>query len=1211
MYHKPNAFKVVALCALLASPILGNNLFVLPTFTGNATANTASIYSGNPLTSAGTFTTTSEPFLVLAKPALNPADTKYYVISRSGSSSLIILNSALAPVGTPLSFGQNVTAAALTPDGNKLLVVAGNLKIYSTQDDSEIRTQFLDVGLNPNDIAVSQDSTRAFVMSAQGQRITAVDLTSNTILGNLPLPGITQGYASMGPNGLLYVSAQNRILEVDPRANPFDAAAVRRQFTFAGANLTRVQFTPDGTRALAGNTAGQSGHALVYLSLDLINPQSAIVTPTDTLNGVTFEKVFVVGNDRAYAVTSNTSVKARKIFQLQLPLAPVTGVLQPPVVTEAFFGSLGTIPVVDSIAITPEYPQAQRMFISAPLGQIPPFLAQNTIYTATLAANPPNITGQTPLTFVPGPLNFAGPATTVTQEAPNGIPTINAIQPATALGGRTLPFGVRVIGGSGRPLFGVQVIFTATTSGASIIGPSITTTNSDGIAMVTAQAPAAAGPFSVSLSLASSGLTTTFNFVGGSVAGGGGGGGGTGGTGNTQIIVLSGDGQVVKEFNDAPQPYTVRVIDAAGLPVANATVTWAVTQGLARFQLGTPNGTDGRLTTTTNAAGESTNTLRAPGVEINAFFTQNVLTATVGDVTATMYVTAIPASNPGGPAPNPDTLFQSPNDQTRGLTGKAGQILPGAITVTVKAPSGPVIPNVGLSVTVQSVQSPGPGAECTPKPIVLSNEQGVITCDLKLTGRAGTGTIFINVGGFSRQPFPLRVDAGDPNALKIANGNNQTGEINQILPAQLVVEVGDGGGNTLGSATVRWEIIQGQGTLTNSTTITDNNGRASNSLKLGSAPGVVLVRATALGGTQPTVTFEARVNVTVSALNKVSGDPQSTFTNSAFATPLVVLVLDNRQQPVPGVPVNFAVTSGSATLSSPTATTDNNGRAQVSARAGANAGPIVISATTQGISQPTIFNLTAQLPGPQVNSADFYNAASNERGAVVPGGIYTLVGAGLAPDLRGCIESVPVIGQLPTRLNQVEVQFGSTLAPIFSVCNLNGRESVTVQVPFEVAVGFPVNVTARVGAGSTTINDVQVRDYQPGTFETTDGQGRRFAVALKPDGSYVTPDNPARYNEIIRVYITGAGQVAPTARTGSTGVGGQKLSTDVIVGLNDNGVRVVSAEYAKGLVGVYEVSFEIPSGTQTGATRSLGILLVRPNGQFIFPDNSPTIAIAP
>jgi hypothetical protein len=103
------------------------------------------------------------------------------------------------------------------------------------------------------------------------------------------------------------------------------------------------------------------------------------------------------------------------------------------------------------------------------------------------------------------------------------------------------------------------------------------------------------------------------------------------------------------------------------------------------------------------------------------------------------------------------------------------------------------------------------------------------------------------------------------------------------------------------------------------------------------------------------------------------------------------------------------------------------------------------------------------------------------------------------PDLRGCIESVPVIGQLPTKLRGVELQFGSTLAPIFSVCNLNGQESVTFQAPFDLQSGFPVTLIARVGTGSTTINNVQVRDYQPGTFETADAQGRRYVVAIRPD----------------------------------------------------------------------------------------------------------------
>ncbi len=1208
MYRKPQTLKALALCALLASAARGSNLFVLPTFTGNATSS-ATVYSGNPLTAAGTFTTASDAFIVLARPTLLPADTKYYVISRSGSNSLIILNSALTPVGTPISFGQNVSTAALTPNGQQLLIVSGNLRIYNTQDDSEVRTSFLDVGLNPNDIAITPDSTRAFVMSAQGQRITAVDLTTNQIVGNIPLPGITSGSATMGPNGLLYVSAEGRVLEIDPRATPFDSAAIRRQFTFGGARITRLQFTPDGTRAVAGNLSPQSGHALIYFSLDLLNAQTAVIAPTDSLSGFLFEKVFVAGNDRAYAVTSGTSVQARKIYQLSLPVPPVTGALPPPVVTEAFFGSLGNMPIVDTIAFTPEYPQATRMYVSAPLNLLQQN-AQNTIYTVALTSNPPNVSGQTPIAFVPGPLNFTGPAITAAEEPPSGIIPINANQGTVGLGGRTLPFGVRVIGASGRPIFGVPVTFSPITSGVTLLGTATATSNSNGIAMISAQAPAAAGPFSIAVAIGSSGLTTGFNFsaVGGS---GGGGGGGGGGTNAGQLAILQGDGQAVYEGNES-KDIRIRLLNPAGAPVVGSTVTWAVTQGLSRFATASFVDENGRVTTTTDSKGESVMRVRAQVVEINKSFSQNILTATVGDQTATIYITSVLSTSGGGIAPPPSANFQSPDEQ-RGLTGKAGQVLTGAIVAQIVASTGPelgqIIPNVGMEVRVESLQVPPPSAECSPKRVPLGNEQGIVTCDLKLTGRAGTGTLIVTVGGYTERKFPLRVDAGEPNELKILNGNNQSGDINQVLSAPLVVELGDGGGNTLGSATVRWEIIQGQATLTNSTTVTDNNGRASNTVKLGTQSGTILIRATALGGKQPSVTFESRVNVTVSGLVKVSGDPQTTFTNSAFANPLSVLVLDNRQIAVPGVTVNFTVNSGSATLSSGSVTTDSSGRASVSVRAGGGAGPIVITAITQGVAQGVTFNLTSQLPGPIPGA--FLNAASGERGAVVPGGIFTLQGQGLAPDLRGCIEGVAVIGQIPTRLNQVELQFGTTLAPIFSVCNLNGQETVTFQAPFELTPGFPVSVIARVGAGSTTINNVQVRDYQPGTFEDTDSQGRKYAVAIKPNGTYVTPDNPARYGEIIRVFITGAGQTTPAAATGATGVTGQRLGIDVVVGLNDLGVRVVSAEYARGLVGVYEVQFEVPQGTQTGATRPLGILLARPSGQFVFPDNSPSIAIAP
>ncbi|HZO53752.1 MAG TPA: hypothetical protein VFB63_13640, partial [Bryobacteraceae bacterium] len=54
----------------------------------------------------------------------------------------------------------------------------------------------------------------------------------------------------------------------------------------------------------------------------------------------------------------------------------------------------------------------------------------------------------------------------------------------------------------------------------------------------------------------------------------------------------------------------------------------------------------------------------------------------------------------------------------------------------------------------------------------------------------------------------------------------------------------------------------------------------------------------------------------------------------------------------------------------------------------------------------------------------------------------------------------------------------------------------------------------------------------------------------------------------------------------------------------DAGVRTVSAIYATNLVGIYEVAFEVPAFTQTGANRPLAVVVVRPNGQFVYGNGS-------
>jgi uncharacterized protein (TIGR03437 family) len=121
------------------------------------------------------------------------------------------------------------------------------------------------------------------------------------------------------------------------------------------------------------------------------------------------------------------------------------------------------------------------------------------------------------------------------------------------------------------------------------------------------------------------------------------------------------------------------------------------------------------------------------------------------------------------------------------------------------------------------------------------------------------------------------------------------------------------------------------------------------------------------------------------------------------------------------------------------------------------------------------------------------------------------------------------------------------------------------------------SVTIRISGNPSVVSGIPVLPVQPGIFETVDTQTRRFVVAQHLDGRYVTPADPARLGEQIRAFFTGGGkQLATLPTTGAAGAAANYTGT-VVVGVNGSGTRVISARYTPGMVGVYDVVFEVPS----------------------------------
>jgi uncharacterized protein (TIGR03437 family) len=236
------------------------------------------------------------------------------------------------------------------------------------------------------------------------------------------------------------------------------------------------------------------------------------------------------------------------------------------------------------------------------------------------------------------------------------------------------------------------------------------------------------------------------------------------------------------------------------------------------------------------------------------------------------------------------------------------------------------------------------------------------------------------------------------------------------------------------------------------------------------------------------------------------------------------------------------------------------------------------------------FNLTVIPAGPTLTANSFLNGAGFQRGYISPCSIATIIGAGLAPGIQGVVIPTTPVGPLPYLLAGDRVSFANGQAPIFNVAHVGNQEQVTVQVPCDLTPGSNVPVTVNVSGGSITVN-VTVLPASPGIFETVGSDGHGYAVLLRQDGSFVSLTNPARRNEIIRMYVTGMGPTSPVVGTNQfpTPVTDANVTGQVIVGVNNAGVRVVSARVAPNLIGVFEIAFQVPSDAITGNTVVLSV----------------------
>lgn len=257
--------------------------------------------------------------------------------------------------------------------------------------------------------------------------------------------------------------------------------------------------------------------------------------------------------------------------------------------------------------------------------------------------------------------------------------------------------------------------------------------------------------------------------------------------------------------------------------------------------------------------------------------------------------------------------------------------------------------------------------------------------------------------------------------------------------------------------------------------------------------------------------------------------------------------------------------------------------------------------TLEPVGDNDIF-LMKLIPPPVVPDGGVVNSASYAAhpAPLAPGSMATVFGAYLNDGPQVLSTIIGQDGKVATSLGGSKVTVNNIPAPIlYSLAS-----QLAIQIPFEVAGQTTASLVVSVGGQSSVARTINIAPAAAGIF-TVNQAGTQDAIVVHSDGvTLVTPQNPARINEVVVMYVTGLGVLNPALATGALAAANTAV-TPVNLLFGTTPATLDYAGAAPGFVGLNQINARVPPGSQTG--NAVPILLVSSGRQA----NVATIAIAP
>jgi adhesin/invasin len=232
---------------------------------------------------------------------------------------------------------------------------------------------------------------------------------------------------------------------------------------------------------------------------------------------------------------------------------------------------------------------------------------------------------------------------------------------------------------------------------------------------------------------------------------------------------------------------------------------------------------------------------------------------------------------------------------------------------------------------------------------VLTDNGGLAAAEWVLGSGAGAQEVDAKVVGETLTVrFTASAAPGTASRLALVSGDGQTAPVGTALPDSLVVRVEDPFGNPVAGVAVGW--TADVGSVSPASAVSDADGLAAARRILGAVAGGQTAVATAPGLTGSPLTFtHTAVPGTAASLVLISGSGQTGDPGTQLPEPLVVRLVDESGNGIPGQAVTWIVATGGGVVDPGTSQTDAEGFASARWTLGPSTGTNTLNAVVSGV----------------------------------------------------------------------------------------------------------------------------------------------------------------------------------------------------------------------------------------------------------------------